>query len=208
MLFNIAAIIIGYLFGSFPTAYIVARLRKGVDIRQVGVGNMGAANTFREIGRLEGIIVWVVDLAKGAGAILIAQALHVAQPWVFGAGFAAVLGHNFPVYIGFKGGKGAATTMGIFLVLAPEAMLITFVLLAIPYLFLRRIFAALCVVGPVLPLLIWKFESSVALALFAVVLLILMGLRNTPKPRRVREFIASFRNRAVDKTQTGNRINV
>ncbi len=208
MLFNIAAIIIGYLLGSFPTAYIVARLRKGVDIRQVGVGNMGAANTFREIGRLEGIIVWVVDLAKGAGAILIAQALHVDQPWVFGAGFVAVLGHNFPVYIGFKGGKGAATTMGIFLVLAPEAMLTTFVLLAIPYLFLRRIFAAMCVVAPVLPLLIWKFESSVALALFAVALLILMGLRNIPKPQRFRELVASFRNKAVSRTQTGNRINV
>jgi len=204
MLFNIAAIIIGYLLGSIPAAYIMGRVRKGVDIRQVGVGNVGAANTFREIGRWEGIIVWAVDVAKGAGAMLIAQALNVAQPWVLGAGAAALVGHNFPVYIGFRGGKGAATTMGIFLVLAPEAMLVTFALLAIPYLFLKRIFAAVCIVAPVLPFLIWKLESSVVLAWYAVALLIFMGFRNVLEPQRVREFMAILKNKVAERTQKGS----
>ena len=200
MLYGIASIIIGYLLGSFPMAYIMGRIRKGVDIRQVGVGNMGAANTFREIGHWEGIFVWLVDVAKGVGAILVANALHVAQPWVLGAGAAAVLGHNFPVYVGFKGGKGAATTMGVFLVLAPEAMLITIALLVIPYLFLRRIFAAVCVVAPVLPFLVWKFESSVVLAWYAVALLIFMGLRNICKPQRICELAVEFKNKMANKT--------
>jgi len=203
MLFNILVIVIGYLLGSIPAAYIMGRIRRGVDIRQIGVGNMGAANTFREIGSWEGIIVWVVDMAKGAGAILIAQALNVAQPWVLGAGAAALLGHNFPVYVGFRGGKGAATTMGIFLVLAPEAMLITFALLAIPYLFLKRIFAAVCIVAPVLPFLIWKFESSAVLAWYAVAMLVFMGFRNILEPQRVREFVASLKSKLAERTSKG-----
>jgi glycerol-3-phosphate acyltransferase PlsY len=209
MWLGIASILIGYLLGSIPSAYIAGKLRKGVDIRQVGVGNMGAANTFREIGRWAGIAVWAADVAKGAAAILIVQeALHVTQLWVLGAGFAAMLGHSFPIYIGFRGGKGAATTMGIFLALAPVPMLITFALLIIPYFGLRRIVAAVCIVAPLLPLLIWKFESSAVLVWYAVALLIFMGLRNIPSPRKIQEFLASIKNRKAAKTHEGNGINI
>ena len=192
---HLTVIVVGYLLGSFPTAYIVAKRRKGVDIREVGVGNMGAANTFREIGPREGAIVWAVDLAKGAAAILIAQALNVSQPWVLAVGFAALLGHSFPLYIGFRGGKGAATAMGIFLVLAPEAMAITFALLAIPFFFTRRIFIAICIVAPLLPLLIWQFEQSAVLTVYSVALLFFMGLRNLPGHEELRAVLARVKNR-------------
>jgi len=195
MLLNLTVVVIGYLLGSIPAAYLVAKRRKGVDIREVGVGNMGAANTFREIGPREGAIVWAVDVAKGAVAILIAQALNVPQLWVLGAGFAALLGHIFPAYIGFKGGKGAATIMGIFLVLAPEAMAITFVLLAIPFYFTRRIFIAICAVAPILPLLIWQFEASTILASYSLALIIFMGLRNLPRLTDLRTVLVKVRNR-------------
>lgn len=206
--FGIAAIVIGYLLGSIPTAYLIGRMRKGVDVRQVGVGNMGAANVFREIGRREGIIVWAVDVAKGAGAILIAQALQVTQPWVLGAGAAALLGHSFPVYIGFRGGKGAATTMGIFLALAPAPILITFAMLIIPFLVLRRIFAAICIVSPILPFLIWKMEDSIILAWYAAALLLFMALRNIPCPQKIREAIAKFRNRKATGPHENDNIDI
>lgn len=180
MLVEITALILGYLLGSFPTAYIIGKWRKGVDIREVGVGNMGAANVFREIGPWEGILCWAGDVAKGSAAILVAQAIHLSQPWVLGAGAAAMLGHSFPLYIGFRGGKGGSTTMGIFLVLTPIPMLITFAALAIPYIFVHRIFIAMCIVAPFLPLLIWLLESSLILTLYALVLLLFMGLRNLP----------------------------
>lgn len=199
MFLGVAATVLGYLLGSFPSAYLVSKRRKGVDIREVGVGNMGAANTFREIGRFEGAAVWAMDVIKGAAAILVAQALGIPQPWVLAVGFAALLGHSFPAYIGFKGGKGAATTMGIFLVLAPEAMAITFALLAAPFYFTRRIFIAICIVGPLLPLLVWQFEGSAALTVYSVALLFFMGVRNLPDPTEIRAALVRVRNRYTTK---------
>jgi glycerol-3-phosphate acyltransferase PlsY len=193
MWLNLVVILIGYLLGSIPSAYITAKLRKGIDIREVGSRNMGAANVFREIGPIYGIAVWAIDVAKGAAAILIAQALDVTQPWVLGAGFACLLGHNFPAYIGFRGGKGAAPTMGVFLVLAPEAMAITFALLAIPYYFFRRIFVAMHIVAPLLPLLIWQFEHSAVLTFYSLAVLIFLGLRSLPGSSELRTILARIK---------------
>jgi glycerol-3-phosphate acyltransferase PlsY len=183
MLLGILALVTGYLLGSFPTAYIIGRWRKDVDIREVGVGNMGAANVFREIGPWEGILCWAGDVAKGSAAILVSQALGVDQPWILGAGAGALVGHNFPIYVGFRGGKGGATTMGIFLVLTPIPMLIAFTALSIPYIFFRRIFIAMCIVAPFLPLLIWFLEGSLVFTLYSLALLLFMGLRNLPIKR-------------------------
>jgi glycerol-3-phosphate acyltransferase PlsY len=184
MITNIAVIVIGYLLGSIPSAYIVSKLSAGVDIRKLGLGNMGAANVFRELGKWKGIIVWAADVAKGAAAVLIAIALPVSQPWVLGAGFAALVGHNFPVYIGFRGGIGAATFMGIFLVLAPETMIIIFVLMAIPFLIAHKIIVAIMAAAPVFPVVLWAFERSWVLVVFAVVLILFMGIRSIPGARR------------------------
>jgi glycerol-3-phosphate acyltransferase PlsY len=182
---GILSIIIGYLLGSIPTACIVSRLRKGIDIRDIGSGNMGAANVMREIGTPEGIFVGLFDLAKGAGAILIAQALNVSELWVFGTGFGALVGHNFPVFAGFRGGRGSATVMGIFLVLAPKAMLVTLVVVVIPFFTTRKFSAAiligiaLVVVGFVLlPLFIWLLEGSLMLVCYVLAIGIFMLVRN------------------------------
>jgi glycerol-3-phosphate acyltransferase PlsY len=185
MLLDILSIISGYLLGSIPTAYIVARLRKGIDIRNVGSGNMGGANVMREIGTHEGIFVGLIDIAKGAVAILIAQALNISELWVFGAGFAALVGHNFPVFAGFRGGKGSATVIGIFLVLAPKAMLVMLVVVVIPFFTTRKFSAAiligiaLVVVGfALLPLFIWLFEGSLMLISYVLAIGIFMLVRN------------------------------
>jgi glycerol-3-phosphate acyltransferase PlsY len=182
---SILSIIIGYILGSIPTAYIVSRIRKGIDIRTVGSGNMGAANVMREIGTPEGIFVGLIDIAKGAGAILIAQTLNISELWVFGAGFAALVGHNFPVFAGFRGGRGTATVIGIFLVLAPKAVLVTLVVVVIPFFITLKFSAAiligiaLVVVGfALLPLFIWLFEGSLMLVHYVLATGIFMLVRN------------------------------
>ena len=189
---GILCIIIGYLLGSIPTAYMVVRKRKGIDIRDVGSRNMGAANVVREIGTHEGVFVALIDIAKGAVAILIAQALNISELWVFGAGFAALVGHNFPVFAGFRGGKGSATVIGIFLVLAPLSMLVTFVIVFIPFLATRKFSAAiligiaLVVVGfGLLPLFIWLFEGSLMLILYLLPIGIFMLVRNRSGIRQI-----------------------
>jgi glycerol-3-phosphate acyltransferase PlsY len=182
---GILSIISGYLLGSIPTAYIVSRVRKGVDIRNVGSGNMGGANVMREIGTHEGIFVGLFDIAKGAGAILIAQALNVSELLVFGAGFAALVGHSFPVFAGFRGGRGSATIIGIFLVLAPKAMLVTLVVVAIPFFTTRKFMAALFIGFGLLPLFIWLLEGSLILVRYALVIDLFMLVRNLPDLRRL-----------------------
>jgi glycerol-3-phosphate acyltransferase PlsY len=185
MLLGIPSIIIGYLLGSIPTAYIVSRMRKGVDIRNVGSGNMGAANVIRQIGAHEGVFVGLIDIAKGAGAILIAQALNVSELWVFGTGFAALVGHNFPVFAGFKGGRGSATIIGIFLVLAPEAILVTLAVVAIPFFTTRKFMAALFIGFGLLPLFVWLFEGSLPLVRFVLIIDLFMLVRNLPDIKQI-----------------------
>jgi len=113
---GVISIVIGYTLGSIPSAYIMTRLVSGKDIRQMGGGNVGFLNTYREVGATAGFTVLFVDLAKGAVAIAIAYWLlaltDLTRPWVLAAGMAAVIGHNWPVWLKFSGGKGAATAMG------------------------------------------------------------------------------------------------
>jgi glycerol-3-phosphate acyltransferase PlsY len=185
MSLGILSIIIGYLLGSIPTAYIVSRIRKGIDIRTVGSGNMGGANVMREIGSHEGIFVGLIDIAKGAGAVLIARVLNVPELWAFGAGFAALAGHNFPVFAGFRGGRGSATIIGIFSVLAPGATLVTLALVAIPFFTTRKFMAALFIGFGLLPLFIWLLEGSLMLVRYALLIDFFMLARNLPDLKQV-----------------------
>jgi glycerol-3-phosphate acyltransferase PlsY len=178
MLLGILSVTIGYLLGSIPTAYILSRIRKGIDIRNVGSGNMGAANVMREIGTPEGIFVGLIDVAKGAGAIIIAQTLTISELWVFGTGFGVLVGHNFPVFAGFRGGRGSATIIGIFLVLAPRSILVTLAIIAIPFFTTRKFTAAIVIGFALLPLFVWLLESSLSLVRYALAIDLFMLVRN------------------------------
>lgn len=182
---GLVAIIIAYLLGSINSAYIMARLRKGVDIREFGVGNAGAVNVFRHIGIWEGIVVGVADVAKGAVAILVAQALSVSEFWWLGAGFIALLGHNFPVFLGFKGGKGSGTAIGIFLLLVPKEMGLALGIMALTILITRNLVFALGIGFASLPLLIWLFGGSAVLVFYSLALVSLIGLTSLITVRKV-----------------------
>jgi glycerol-3-phosphate acyltransferase PlsY len=124
----VISIILAYLIGSFPSAFIIGKLRKGIDIRQVGSHNMGAMNTFYKVGFWWGMLVLFLDIGKGALAVAVAwhitkiADIQLAYYLQLGAGMAAVLGHNFPVFLKFRGGKGGATCIGILVYLMPWAI--------------------------------------------------------------------------------------
>jgi glycerol-3-phosphate acyltransferase PlsY len=115
----VAAIIIGYLLGSIPFAYIITRLKLGIDVREKGSGNVGALAVWREVGPFYGVVGLAADMGKGVLTVYTAKWLGLETIWVCVAGFAAVVGHNWPVFLGFRGGKGAATIMGVLLALMP-----------------------------------------------------------------------------------------
>jgi glycerol-3-phosphate acyltransferase PlsY len=114
-----AVLVFAYLLGSMPTALIVSRRFKGVDIRTIGDGNMGARNTYHSIGPKFGFTVAVIDFFKGALPVLLAYLLGLELGWQFLAGVLAILGHDFPVFANFKGGQGTASSLGTMAVLFP-----------------------------------------------------------------------------------------
>jgi glycerol-3-phosphate acyltransferase PlsY len=118
----------GYLLGSIPFALLVARRVGGVDVRFAGSGNVGAANVLRTTNRQAALIVVLLDLAKGSAAVWMAAALGAGDAGRAATGLAAVLGHIYPVWLRFRGGKGVAVTCGAFTVLAPLATGIAVVL--------------------------------------------------------------------------------
>lgn len=123
----VAAIAVGYLLGSIPFALLLTRSR-GVDLRRVGSRNVGAANVLRTTGVTRAIAVMLLDTSKGAIAVVFAQLFTEDLVTVTAAGLAAIVGHIYPAWIGFRGGKGVAASAGVFAVLAPVATVIaTFV---------------------------------------------------------------------------------
>jgi glycerol-3-phosphate acyltransferase PlsY len=118
-------LLLAYLFGSIPAGVLVARTY-GVDIRKVGSGNIGATNVLRALGPGPALVVAFFDVFKGGIAVLIARAVGIEGPLLGGVALAAVLGHNYSVFLGFKGGKGVATSFGTLLFLDPILALWTF----------------------------------------------------------------------------------
>ena len=115
----IVALAVAYLVGSIPSAYIAGCLTKGKDIRQEGDRNPGAENAYRTIGAKVGLAVGAVDIGKGAVAILVAKGLTGSTGVEMAAGAAVIAGHNWPIFLQLRGGRGAASAVGVFMVLIP-----------------------------------------------------------------------------------------
>ncbi len=179
----VLAMVIGYLLGSIPFAYLIARLVKGADIRKVGGGNVGALNTIREIGTLPGFGVLFADIAKGALAVLIAQWLGLHLYWVFATGFMAVAGHNWPVWLKFRGGQGLATTMGVLLVFSPIPFSICLGVLLVALLITSNVRLSAVVGFVFLPPLIWAFGGELSVILYSVALPVFCMLKSIPSFR-------------------------
>lgn len=114
-----------YLLGATPTAYLAGRLARGIDLREHGSRNLGATNVYRVLGWAWAIPVALIDIAKGAVPVMLFVRWEETEPWLaIAVGIAAVLGHMFSPYVGFKGGKGVATAAGMFVALAPLAVVI------------------------------------------------------------------------------------
>jgi len=137
MISLIFIIVFSYLLGSIPFGIIVSRLWRGIDIREHGSKNPGATNVYRVIGPVPALIVLVLDIGKGLVATLLLSRISMGQPFLnpvslmILAGIAVILGHVFPVFVGFKGGKGVATGLGVLISLAPVETVIALLLFLI-----------------------------------------------------------------------------
>lgn len=169
-------VLLGYVMGMCPTAYIFSKKMLGKDIRKLGDGNMGARNAYFEISPNIGILVAVIDGAKGLLAVLVAKWLGASQTVAMATGLAALTGHNFPFFLKFRGGRGAATTIGVLLALEPVPVLIVGVPAILTLLIVRNVTIANAVIFCGLPLVSWWLDVPGVLIVYGMALPSLVGI--------------------------------
>ena len=178
---GIIAVIIAYLLGSIPSAYIITRLATGKDIRRLGGGNVGARNVLHEVGLWAAIIVGVFDVGKGAAAVAIASwLLGAPQLFVLAAGLAAVAGHMWSIYLKFTGGNGLAATIGVLSVLMTRELLIVIALILVFIVITRNPVLSVNISLLSVPVSAWFLEKSGPFVAFSVVLLLILVLNFLP----------------------------
>jgi glycerol-3-phosphate acyltransferase PlsY len=168
------ALVIGYLLGSIPFAYIAARLTDGIDIREKGSGNVGALAVYREVGPAYGLAVLVADVGKGVLAVYVAKWLGLDTIWLCTAGFAAVVGHNWPVFLKFRGGKGAATIMGVLLALMPVQFAIGLGIAIVVVIFTSNIRFGMVGLA-FIPLIAWLFHKELIYIYYPLFLILFLA---------------------------------
>ena len=194
MILLVTAILLAYLLGSIPTSLWLGRAIKGVDLREHGSGNAGATNAFRVLGKPIGIAVLLLDMLKGFLAVNLALLQHVILPgseaWMImkiTLGLLAVVGHIFPVFAGFRGGKGVATITGVGLAIHPMAALAAMGVYLLVFLFTR-----ISALGSLLAVLtypvwmIWVFKSEyLTIRIFSVVVVLLVLITHRSNIQRL-----------------------
>ena len=177
MVSGVISVVIAYLIGSIPAAYLVTRLVKGRDVRRLGGGNIGARNVFREVGKIAGVAVGLFDVGKGVVAVAIAQwGLDVSQPWLLASGLAVVAGHIWSVYLRFTGGNGLATALGVLAVLLGRELLIVLAITVVLIVITRNPVLSVNISLISVPVSAWVLERSWPLVVFSTVLLLMMVL--------------------------------
>ena len=149
-------ILVAYLLGSIPFGLILGKMFGAADVRKEGSGNIGATNVARVAGPLAGILTLVLDAAKGAATVLLAgRYSNDSATWMMIAGLAALVGHCFPVWLKFKGGKGVATAAGVYLALCPAAFLGGLILFILVVVFWRYVSLGSIAAAAAMPLLLY-----------------------------------------------------
>jgi len=205
---NYLLVVLGaYLLGSIPFGYLVAKA-KGIDIRSVGSGNIGATNAMRVLGKPAGIFVLLMDMLKGLAAVWlcteILQRMNIPaadlQTARVIAGISVVLGHNYTCWLRFKGGKGIATTGGAFLALAPWAVLVAIVVFILLVLLTKYVSVGSIGTAIALPATIWLMTPN---DLFLCIVATLLGLMAIYKHKsNIQRLLAGTENRVGKKTST------
>jgi glycerol-3-phosphate acyltransferase PlsY len=166
---TLSSLLLGYVVGSLPIGYLLAQWQKGVDLRHTGSGNVGAANVYRTAGLGLALLVVLVDIAKGASSVLIASRLSAGIAEPVAAGLAAVIGHVYPVWLRFRGGKGVATACGVFMLLAPAATLAAAATFVTTVAITRYVSLGSVVATAALPAMAWTLGATVPVVVGAVI---------------------------------------
>lgn len=213
MLWIIIAIIVSYLLGSIPTAYLYGKLAKGIDIRKQGSGNVGATNALRVLGTPAGVFVLFIDMLKGIlpvifiGNYLLDRGVNIAPDLLrILIGIGAIIGHNWTIFLEFKGGKGVATTFGVLIGFAfaiPGFALILLLVIfswVLTFAICRIVSLSSIISGIAFPVCMILFKPSAVLIIFSILIMCFIIIRHTANIKRLlqgKEARLSFRKSSV-----------
>ena len=171
---------LSYLFGSTPTAYLIFKKKKGGDIRKYGYKNMGALNIYHLLGPFHAFITFLIDAAKGAVPIWIAQSMEMNSSGMILCSLMAIAGHNWPIFLNFRGGKGVATSLGIMMVLMKRQLLLWFILVIIFFSLIRNFSFSVGLGFILIPLSSWWMQEPAYIIYLSISIPLLMLLRVFP----------------------------
>jgi glycerol-3-phosphate acyltransferase PlsY len=181
---EILLILFGYLMGSVPVGFILGS-RSGIDVREVGSGNVGATNVARVVGKRQGILTLIADTAKGFLPVILAMQLGASLAATVLVGAAAFLGHLYPIFLKFKGGKGVATALGVFLAVAPMATLVLVALFAVTVLASRIVSLSSILTAVAAPIIFWLFSYPPLVVGMAAFIALAITCRHRSNIRRM-----------------------
>jgi glycerol-3-phosphate acyltransferase PlsY len=183
----VISILIAYILGSIPTSYWLGKWFKGLDIREHGSKNPGATNALRILGKPLGFTTLFLDIMKGWAAVIIARhGFHLTLDWMLVlVGLAAVFGHIFTLFLHFKGGKGVATTFGIFLAFTPIATLCTIGIFIITITFSRYVSLASILSAIAFPIFIYYFQCPLIYVFLGIILGLFIIIRHKSNIQRI-----------------------
>ena len=174
---NLLILLLGYLFGSFPSGYLAGRIAKGIDIRSLGSGSTGATNVLRHIGKRAAITVFLIDVLKGFLSILLAKYFLLNDSWQVAIGLSTLIGHIWPVWLNWKGGKAVATGLGVFLGISWQVGLATLGIFIVMITLFRIVSLASVSAAIALPIIMYlSFKTSYISLPFLVISLLAMTL--------------------------------
>ena len=177
IILNLLILFLGYLFGSFPSGYLAGRITKGIDIRSLGSGSTGATNVLRHIGKRAAITVFLLDVFKGVISILLAKYFLLNDSWQVAMGLSTLIGHIWPVWLNWRGGKAVATGLGIFLGLSWQVGLATLGVFILMITLFRIVSLASVSAALALPFIMFiSFKTSSISLPFLVISLLAMTL--------------------------------
>ncbi len=174
---NVLILFLGYLFGSFPSGYLAGKIAKGIDIRSLGSGSTGATNVLRHIGKRAAITVFLLDVLKGVLSILLAKNFLLNDSWQVAIGLSTLIGHIWPIWLNWRGGKAVATGLGIFLGLSWQVGLATLGIFILIISLFRIVSLASISAALALPLIMFlSFENASFSLPFLIISLLAMTL--------------------------------
>ena len=179
------ALAAAYLIGSIPNGLIVGKLMRGVDIRQFGSKNIGATNAYRVLGPWPAFWVFLTDAMKGVAGVLLGQYFGGDPLDMILGGDAAMIGHNWPIFLGFKGGRGVATGLGVIAVLSPVVTVVVFVIWAVIVYLTRYVSLGSIIAAMAAPVLMRVFGESLEIILFGIVAAFFVIIRHRPNIERL-----------------------